>query len=82
MEVLGFNLPLLPSKAIELSLLDKVLNLLNQLKPLQKPLVLKAMAKCVTHDNQIHPEEAELFRAIADSLDCPVPPILEGQKLL
>ena len=78
------NLPqlaLLDKQQLQLPALDRALDSLNQLKPLQKPLLLKAMARCVTHDGNVTPTEAELFRAIADSLDCPVPPLLPGQKL-
>lgn len=67
---------------LQLSLLDKALEQLNQLKPLEKPKLLKAMVACIQHDQVVNAEEAELFRAIADSLDCPVPPLLDGQKLI
>ncbi|HLD64798.1 MAG TPA: hypothetical protein VJA19_02025, partial [Pseudomonas sp.] len=51
-------------------------NKLSQLKPLHKPRLLKALARCIEHDEHISVEEAELFRAVADSLDCPMPPLL------
>ncbi len=56
--------------------IDKALNNLSRLKPLDKPQVLKAMIATITADNTITTDEAELFRAIAESLDCPVPPII------
>jgi hypothetical protein len=34
------------------------------------------MARCIEHDGQISAEEAELMRAVADILDCPMPPLL------
>jgi hypothetical protein len=34
------------------------------------------MSKCVLHDGLITVTEAEMFRAIADSLDCPIPPLI------
>ena len=34
---------------------------------------------CIAADGEITIHEAELFRAIADSLDCPVPPISVGK---
>jgi hypothetical protein len=40
--------------------------------------VLEACAHAVASDNVIQPEEAELLRAIADALDCPIPPLIEG----
>jgi len=73
---------LLSSGQINLQLLDKALEQLNKLKPLDKPRLLKAMAASINHDGIVTPSEAELFRAIADSLDCPVPPLLQGQQLV
>jgi len=35
----------------------------------------------ITADHEVTLEEAELFRAIADTLGCPVPPLLPGQAL-
>ena len=56
--------------------LDLAINRLNNVKPLQKPKLLKAISHCVLADQEITVAEAELFRAIADALDCPVPPLL------
>lgn len=75
-EQLQMALEILPKAEIKLADLDKALTQLNQVKPLQKPQLLKAMSKCVLHDGQITVTEAEMFRAIADSLDCPIPPLL------
>lgn len=55
--------------------LSQALAVLNRLAPLQKPRLLKALAKTVAIDNQIRPLEAELIRAIAAALDCPAPPL-------
>ena len=30
----------------------------------------------ITHDKQVTVEEAEIFRAMSESLDCPVPPVV------
>ena len=72
---------ILPKGEIQLSALDYALKSLAKLKPLQKPILLRAMATCISHDGEVTPTEAELFRAIADSLNCPVPPLLPGQQL-
>ena len=56
--------------------LDKALGRLNQMWPLQKPRLLKAMACCIEHDGRVTDAEAELMRAVADVLDCPMPPFL------
>lgn len=60
--------------------LDIAVTRLNSIKPLQKPKLLKAMSQCVTADQQITVVEAELFRAIADALDCPVPPLIVASR--
>lgn len=65
---------LLAKANINLSDMDAALEQLNQIKPLQKPQLLKAMSLCVLHDGTVNITEAELFRALADSLDCPIPP--------
>lgn len=56
--------------------LDAALARLAAIAPLQKPQLLAAMAACVVHDGQIRVAEAELMRAVADILDCPMPPLL------
>jgi Zn-dependent protease with chaperone function len=68
---------LLTAEAIKLDAMDAVLARLNQIKPLQKPQLLKAMSICVMHDGKLHVHEAELFRALADGLDCPIPPQIQ-----
>lgn len=60
--------------------LDKCIQNLRQLKPLQKPSLLKSMANCIQHDGIVTAQEAELFRAIAERLDCPVPPIMSNTQ--
>ncbi len=69
-------LQLLDRKQIGLDRLNAALDKLRQLKPLLKPQLLKACAVAITADQQYTPTEAEFFRAIADTLDCPMPPIL------
>ncbi len=77
MQQLGFsNLPLLGSGAISLPMLDSAIKQLQHIKPLQKPQLLKVLLQCVQHDEKIQAEEYELFRAIADCLNCPMPPLL------
>jgi len=61
--------------------IDQALQTLRRVKPLQKPQLLKALACAIEHDGKITITEQELFRAIADNLDCPVPPLLAGQSL-
>ncbi len=58
--------------------LDTALDELARLSPPLKFKVLKASAACINADNRITDTEAELFRAVADALGCPVPPLLPG----
>lgn len=59
--------------------LNAALHRLNQMRPLQKPQLLKAMARCIEQDGRISASEAELMRAVADTLDCPMPPLLSDR---
>lgn len=72
------GLNLLPAAQCDLKALEAALKRLNQLQPLQKPRLLKAMARCIEHDGRIEVAEAELLRAVADLLDCPLPPLLHS----
>ncbi|KAF1070571.1 MAG: Protease HtpX [Pseudomonas citronellolis] len=63
-------------RALRLNDLESALKRLGQLRPLQKPRLLKAMARCIEADGRVSASEAELLRAVADMLDCPMPPLL------
>lgn len=77
---LSVKLPPMVARAdASLSKLNQALATLSQLRPLQKPELLKALARCVEHDGVITVVEAELFRAVADALDCPMPPLLVAE---
>ncbi|MDF7806485.1 M48 family metallopeptidase [Pontiellaceae bacterium B12219] len=54
--------------------LDQALDKLNEGSGLVKKQVLSAALTCMLFDREITIEEVELFRAIASTLDCPVPP--------
>lgn len=49
---------------------------LNTLSPICKEQLLHGCLECIEDDNIITIEEAEIIRAIAACLDCPIPPIL------
>ncbi len=53
--------------------LDKALQRLSQLKPLQKPAALKAFAACIYADQKATEQEQLLFKAITDVMNCPLP---------
>ena len=56
--------------------LAQALERLSQATPPIKKRVLAAAAIAITHDHQVTIEEAEIFRAMSESLDCPVPPVV------
>ncbi|RUR36520.1 M48 family metallopeptidase [Vreelandella populi] len=64
------------NEAPDMKALGPAVSRLRRLRPQQKPAVLQAMARCIEHSGQIKPAEAELFRVIADMLECPMPPLL------
>lgn len=53
---------------------DAALDKLNESSFKVKKWVLGAALACLMHDREITVEEVELFRAVADTLGCPVPP--------
>jgi hypothetical protein len=56
--------------------LEAAIDKVNYASPSIKKRVLTAMAVAITFDKQVTVPEAELFRALAESLDCPVPPVV------
>ena len=63
-------------KPTELAQVDTALNRLCQAVPQIKKNVLNGCAQTVAADGVIQEMEAELLRAIADTLDCPIPPFI------
>ena len=61
--------------------LDAALDVLNTASFKRKRELLEAGAACIRWDKQVTVHEAELLRGIADSLGCPMPPLLPGQVL-
>jgi Zn-dependent protease with chaperone function len=75
--LLGLKVELIPKSSIGFELLNDALLELAELKPLQKPALLKACAAVITADGKIAPIEVELLRAVAATVDCPMPPLTE-----
>ncbi len=73
---------LVDAEACGLRQIGDALTELNTVGPREKRAVINACALCITADQQVAPTEAELLRAVCDSLDCPMPPLLPGQKLV
>ena len=66
---------LLPLDQCRLNQIDPALNRLAQAVPQIKKNLLDACVQTVGADGVIQEKEAELLRAISDTLDCPMPPL-------
>ena len=69
-------LNIIARKDLSLLRLNDAVDKLEQLKPLIKPRLLKACAACIGADGQVSVDGIELLRALASSLDCPMPPVI------
>jgi len=72
-------LELLPLENCGVTQLDAALNRLALAVPIIKKNLIEASAHVVGADGVIVEAEAELLRAIADTLDCPIPPLGVGE---
>jgi len=61
--------------ALDFPRLDSALDRLSMAAPEVKRSILAACRETVVNDGRVDPAEYELLRAIADSLDCPMPPL-------
>jgi Zn-dependent protease with chaperone function len=68
-----YRLP--PREECSLAEFDAALQTLNHAAPAIKRRIVLACAACIQADQQITVQEAELLRAICDTLDCPLPPL-------
>ena len=71
------EIPWLPPNECELPHLSAALDRFAQSVPQIKKNVLTACAETVAFDALIQPREAEILRAIADTLDCAIPPFVQ-----
>jgi hypothetical protein len=56
----------------------RAIHQIGQAAPSVKRQVLKAVAIAILADRKVTVEEAELFRAVGEALDCPVPLLVAG----
>jgi hypothetical protein len=70
----GHRLP--PCEECSLAEFDAALQTLNQSVPAIKRRIVVACAACIMANQQVTVREAELLRAICDTLDCPLPPLV------
>jgi uncharacterized tellurite resistance protein B-like protein len=73
------GLPEVPAAAaLTLETAAEALQMLKDLAPMQKALLVKGLFATVTADGTIRVVEAELMRLVGAVLDCPLPPLLES----
>jgi hypothetical protein len=68
-----------PRKECSLAEFDAALQTLNQSVPAIKRRIVVACAACILANQEVSVREAELLRAICDTLDCPLPPLVVGE---
>ena len=73
---LGLTGSLTPAAKIGFPRISDALEHMRQLAPFVQRAFLEACVATVTVDEQITVQEAELLRAIATTLECPIPPVL------
>lgn len=77
----GIEARLLDQNAVTLAAARAALKRLNELAPMPKGLLVKSCVECALADGQLRVAEAELLRAIATAVDCPLPPFVERMEL-
>jgi Zn-dependent protease with chaperone function len=73
---------IIPRNEVSLRRIDGAIDQLAQLKPLLKPRLLKACAACIGADDRVTVGGMELLRALASSLDCPMPHVIGSLREL
>lgn len=68
-----------PREECSLAEFDAALQSLNRSTPDIKRRAIVACAACILEDRQVTVRESELLRAICDTLDCPLPPLVVGE---
>jgi hypothetical protein len=69
-----YRLP--PRAECSLANFDAALRTLNQSVPAVKRRIVVACTACIQADARVTAREAELLRAVCDTLDCPLPPLV------
>jgi len=68
-----------PREQCSLAEFDAALQMLNQSVPAIKRRMVVACTACILANQQVTVRETELLRAICDTLDCPLPPLVVGE---
>jgi Zn-dependent protease with chaperone function/uncharacterized tellurite resistance protein B-like protein len=68
----------LPVAELSAARVGEALERLRQLAPFEKPRLLKACLEAAAADGKFRLAEVELVRAVAATLDCPLPPVIQA----
>jgi hypothetical protein len=71
-------LSLQPREALPVDRIDTALGRLRTAAPAARRVFIEACVLIVADDGRIHSQEAELLRAVAEAIDCPMPPAPVG----
>jgi Zn-dependent protease with chaperone function/uncharacterized tellurite resistance protein B-like protein len=74
---LGGELPMADGRDCGLQQIGAALDKFDQAAPMVKKALLTACGKSVMADGKVVSDEAELLRAIADTIGCPIPPFVQ-----
>ena len=75
----GHDMAMLAPEECGLEQIDVALDRFAEATPLVKKRLLHACGKAIMHDGQLTSDEAELIRAIADAIGCPIPPFVRSE---
>ena len=70
---------LLPRGQVKLTDLDAALNAFAEATPKIKRQVMLGCCTCILSNEKVTVRESELLRAVGDTLDCPMPPLVPGE---
>lgn len=68
------------SETFEADTFHQALNKLRNLSPMLKKPLLNGLEEAIEQDGIVRHQEVELLRAVAECLDCPIPPLVESMQ--
>ena len=77
---IGGELPMADGRDCGLQQIGEALDRFDQAAPMVKKSLLIACGNTVMADDEIVSDEAELLRAIADTIGCPIPPFVKAEE--
>ncbi len=72
--------PRQPASVCNLERIERALDAFSYASPMVKKHLLEACSLSVMEDSGVSSREAELIRAVADSIGCPIPPFVRAAK--